>query len=275
MAGTLNFFQKITHPKVKRENVKNLWKNPCNIRDQSSMTLWNLPLLLLMFRFVCVCVFLCHWSGIFWGGTKQFHVKRIQTAGGVVQTSVEACIFIKKANQSLSLDSYETDFSKTACSMLLCFKRFFEIVFWVLRPTFGTLWSFFGFERKLESGPKNKKNGSLRICLIRIARRLVCSHGLRHGILDETKKSASKVSKGIVVAKNIFFCWHVLTVDTNVHERKVRTFWFFMLGERKLDHIPLLLLERQMSSSFCLTCPQRYYWRASHSSLASWTGFVL
>ena len=68
MAGTLNFFQKITHPKVKRENVKNLWKNPCNIRDQSSMTLWNLPLLLLMFRFVCVCAFFFAIDPGFFGG---------------------------------------------------------------------------------------------------------------------------------------------------------------------------------------------------------------
>lgn len=90
-------------------------------------------------------------------GPKSSMKQRIHSAGGAVQTSVVACIFIRKANRSLRLDSYETDAEKRLCSNLAVFFKRFWNWFPALRPIFGTLWSLSGFQIEIGSKNNNKK----------------------------------------------------------------------------------------------------------------------
>lgn len=112
---------------------------------------------------LCVCVRSLFFRGttaidpqICWG-PKSSMKQRIHSAGGAVQTSVVACIFIRKANRSLRLDSCETD-SKNSKRLILLFlfKRFWNC-FPALRPNFGTLWSLSGFQIEIGSKNSNKK----------------------------------------------------------------------------------------------------------------------
>lgn len=106
--------------------------------------------------------------------------------------------------------------------ILLFFSRGFEIVFRLWGQFLVHFDHFLDF--KLKSGPKTTtKNGSLRICLIRIARKLVYSHGLRHGMFRWKKTPAKSAN---VVAK-VCFCWHVLTVDINFYEWKESEYFVF------------------------------------------------
>ena len=121
--------------------------------------------------------------------------------------------------------------------ILLFFSRGFEIVFRLWGQFLVHFDHFLDF--KLKSGPKTTtKNGSLRICLIRIARKLVYSHGLRHGMF-RWKKNASKVSK--CCGKSLFLLTCFDCGYQFLWVKRVRIFCFLlMLGERKLDHSHLL-----------------------------------
>lgn len=121
--------------------------------------------------------------------------------------------------------------------ILLFFSRGSEIVFRLWGQFLVHFDHFLDF--KLKSGPKTTtKNGSLRICLIRIARKLVYSHGLRHGMF-RWKKNASKVSK--CCGKSLFLLTCFDCGYQFLWVKRVRIFCFLlMLGERKLDHSHLL-----------------------------------
>lgn len=240
------------------------------------MTLWGLPL---HFTHVPICVCVCVRCSLGvplplirkfvgdqkvpWNSESTVQVGRFRLQWWLAYSSgrrIDHCVLtpVKRIR-------------KTASGLSCCFcSRDFEIAFRLWGQILVHFDHFLDF--KLKSGPKTAtKNGSLRICLIRIARKLVYSHGLRHGMFG-WKKTARKVSK--CCGKSLF----LLTCFDCGYQfpwAKIQNIVFLMLGARKLDHSHLLPLERQTSSSFCLTCPRRYYWRAIHSSLASWTDFVL
>ena len=156
-------------------------------------------------------------------GPKSSMKQRIHSAGGAVQTSVVACIFIRKANRSLRLDSYETDAEKRLCSNLAVFfeeilKLFsgFEANFWY---TLITFW-ISNWNRVQKQQQKMDLWGSVwsesqESWSTRMAWGMECLDG---------KKTPAKSAN--VVAK-VCFCWHVLTVDINFYEWKESEYFVF------------------------------------------------